>query len=331
MRKKSPVKTTIFRSMKTTISSPVKVSVIIPVYNTEAYVKEAVDSVRLQTLHDLEILLVNDGSTDNSLRILEQLAAEDSRIKLITQKNSGQSAARNNALKLASGTYLYFMDSDDVIAPRTLEMCVSRCEENELDFVFFDAEILNKNSSFVMPLSYDRSGCISETELNTGIVMLHEQLRANRYTPSPCLFLIRKTFMEGLKLKFFPGIIHEDQLFSALLYLQAKRVMYISQTFFKRRFREASTMTQPYSRRNIKGYWTVASELLTFKKQRANQEQKQVIDALLAQMLDAAVWNAHVLPLQQRVGLLWQCLNNQYRHYISSRSMASMMAKSFFR
>ena len=317
--------------MKTTLPPPVKVSVIIPVYNTEAYVKEAIDSVRFQTLRDLEIILINDGSTDNSLAIMQQLAREDDRIKLITQKNSGQSMARNNAVMLASGSFLYFMDSDDVIAPETLETCVRKCEENELDFVFFDAEILNKNSRFVMPLMYDRSDCISDTVLCSGIAMLQQQLQAKRYTPSPCLFLIRKTFFERMQCRFYPGIIHEDQLFSAMLFLQAKRVMYISQPFFKRRFREASTMTQPYAWRNIKGYLTVTNELLSFKKQKADPEQKMTIDLLLSQMLDAAVWNAHVLPIKQRINLFVQCLNNRYWHYVSPRSMASMMAKSFFR
>ena len=317
--------------MKTTPPSAIKVSVIIPVYNTAAYVKEAVDSVRFQTLRDLEIIIVNDGSTDESLPILQQLAIEDNRIKIISQKNSGQSVARNNAVTIATGSYLYFMDSDDVIAPQTLQTCFLRCEENGLDFVFFDAEILNKDSRFVMPLMYDRSGCIQETAPDSGIAMLQEQVRSNRYTPSPCLSLIRRTFFETMHFTFYPGIIHEDQLFSALLYLQAKRVMYISQPFFKRRFREASTMTQPYSWRNIKGYLTVTNELLTFKKQKASAEQKQAIDALLAQMLDAAVWNAHVLPIKQRIRLFGQCLHNRYWHYVSSRTMASMMAKSFFR
>jgi glycosyltransferase involved in cell wall biosynthesis len=317
--------------MKTTTTSSAKVSVIIPVYNTEAYILEAVDSVRQQTLTDLEIILVNDGSTDDSLRIMEKLAAADNRIKLISQKNSGQSVARNNALKLASGLYLYFMDSDDVIEPRTLEMCIHRCEAHDLDFVFFDADILNKESKLAMPLMYDRSQCIGEEELLPGIAMLQKQIAAKRYTPSPCLFLIRADFLRKLQLSFYPGIIHEDQLFSAMLYLQARRVMYIRQAFFKRRFREASTMTQRYSWRNINGYLTVTNELLTFKKERADKKQKKAINALLAQMLDAAVWNAHVLPAKQRIDLLCRCLRTSYRPFVSVRTMTSMLLKSVYR
>lgn len=317
--------------MTSASSNPVKVSVIIPIYNTEEYVKEAIDSVREQTLSEIEIIAMNDGSTDGSLEVIEQLAEEDSRIHVYSQKNQGQSVARNNAIKLATGRYIYFMDSDDVIAPQTLEACYKKCEENKLDFVFFDAEILNKESKLAMAMTYNRSGSVGETEMHAGTVMLQKQLTAKNYTPSPCLNLIRTDFFKEQKLNFYPGIIHEDELFSAMLYLQAKRVMYIRQSFFKRRFREASTMTRRFSWRNMNGYLTVSNELLYFKKQKADKEQTAIIDLLLGQMLDAAVWNAHALPVQQRLDLFRLCLRNRYRRYVSSRTMASMLAKSFVR
>lgn len=317
--------------MASTFTNPIKISVIIPVYNTEEYVKEAVDSVRTQTLAEIEIIAVNDGSTDGSLRVLEQLAHEDSRIRVVSQPNQGQSVARNNAIKLAAGKYLYFMDSDDVIAPETLDACFQKCEDQNLDFVFFDAEVLNKESSFAMSLNYDRSKGVSDTEMGSGTSMLQKQLKARCYTPSPCLSLIRTDFMQKHNLDFYPGIIHEDELFSALLYLHAQRVMYIRQTFFKRRFREASTMTRRFSWRNMNGYLTVSKELLLFKEDGANEEQKKTIDLLLGQMLDAAYWNAHVLPLWERLDLFRLCFRNRYKRYVSSRTMASMLAKSIVR
>ena len=91
----------------------VKVSVIIPVYNVEPYLKQCMDSVVGQTLKDIEIICVDDGSTDNSLDILREYAAEDSRIQIIEQKNAGAGAARNNGMRYATGKYLSFLDSDD--------------------------------------------------------------------------------------------------------------------------------------------------------------------------------------------------------------------------
>ena len=92
-----------------------KVSVIIPVYNTEKYVRQAVESIRQQTLKDIEIIIVNDGSTDGSMTILEELAAQDERIKLFSQENQGLSVTRNVGLSHSTGEYVYFMDSDDLL------------------------------------------------------------------------------------------------------------------------------------------------------------------------------------------------------------------------
>ena len=92
-----------------------KVSVIIPVYNVEEYLRECLDSVVNQTLKDIEIICVNDGSTDNSLAILEEYAAKDERLRVFTQENQGQSVARNLAMEKARGEYIGFVDSDDWI------------------------------------------------------------------------------------------------------------------------------------------------------------------------------------------------------------------------
>lgn len=92
-----------------------KVSVIIPVYNVEPYLKQCMDSVVGQTLKDIEIICVDDGSTDGSLDILKEYATEDSRIQIIEQKNAGAGAARNNGMRHATGKYLSFLDSDDFL------------------------------------------------------------------------------------------------------------------------------------------------------------------------------------------------------------------------
>lgn len=93
----------------------IKVSVVIPVYNTEKYVREAVESIMNQTLRELEIIIINDGSTDNSLQVVEELAAADSRIQVYSQTNQGLSMARNAGITHAHGRYIYFMDSDDLL------------------------------------------------------------------------------------------------------------------------------------------------------------------------------------------------------------------------
>ena len=110
-----------------------KVSVILPVYNTEKYLRECLDSVVNQTLKDIEIICVNDGSTDNSLAILNEYAQKDNRITIISQKNKGAGATRNKGLKIAKGEYLYFLDSDDFLTISGLEKLYNKSIETDCD------------------------------------------------------------------------------------------------------------------------------------------------------------------------------------------------------
>ncbi len=109
------------------------ISVVIPVFNIEAHLEQCLDSVVGQTLKDIEIICVDDGSTDSSPRILEHYAQQDSRIRIITQANAGPGAARNAGLAEAAGTYLIFLDSDDWFEPDFLERMVERAEETGAD------------------------------------------------------------------------------------------------------------------------------------------------------------------------------------------------------
>jgi glycosyltransferase involved in cell wall biosynthesis len=111
----------------------IKVSVIIPVYNVEKYLKECLDSIINQTLKDIEIICINDGSTDKSLQILEEYAAKEERIKIVNKKNGGQSSARNAGIDIAKGEYIAFLDSDDFIANDFYEKLYNSAEQNNAD------------------------------------------------------------------------------------------------------------------------------------------------------------------------------------------------------
>lgn len=118
----------------------IKVSVIIPVYNVENYLKQCLDSVLNQTLKEIEIICVDDGSTDSSLSILEEYKKQDSRVKVVCQKNAGAGAARNAGLRIAEGEYLSFLDSDDFFEPDMLEEAYKKAEEYQADFVVFNSD-----------------------------------------------------------------------------------------------------------------------------------------------------------------------------------------------
>lgn len=108
------------------------ISVVIPVYNVEKYISACLKSVIVQTYEDIEIIIVNDGSTDNSLNICEEFAKADKRIKIITQENGGISAARNTGIKYACGEYITFIDSDDVIDSDMLQYLYEMIQDNDM-------------------------------------------------------------------------------------------------------------------------------------------------------------------------------------------------------
>lgn len=117
----------------------VKISVIIPVYNTEKFLERCLNSVIKQTLKEIEIIVVNDGSTDNSLEIIKKIKETDARIILINKENEGLTKTRNRGLEIASGKYIYNLDSDDYLEENTMfEELYNKCENDNLDMVVFD-------------------------------------------------------------------------------------------------------------------------------------------------------------------------------------------------
>ena len=117
----------------------IKTSIVIPVYNTAPYLKECIDSVLNQTQKEIEVIAVDDGSTDNSLEILHELQKKHPQLTVIHQENLGVGGARNTGMALAVGEYIYFLDSDDYIAENALEICYACASENNLDVVLFDS------------------------------------------------------------------------------------------------------------------------------------------------------------------------------------------------
>ena len=115
----------------------VKVSIIVPVYNVEKYLSKCLESLINQTLKDIEVICVNDGSTDNSLCILKEYANKDSRIKIIDKQNEGVSVARNTGIEVATGEYLMFVDSDDYLVENACEKALNTIEHNNSDICIF--------------------------------------------------------------------------------------------------------------------------------------------------------------------------------------------------
>lgn len=218
------------------------VSVIIPVYNTEQYLVECLDSIINQTYKNIEIIAINDGSTDRSLNILQRYASIYPNIKLISQKNQGNSVARNIGIDVSKGKYIYFIDSDDFILPETLSNLIGIMEYYNVDLVRFAAEPFQDGINYKFNRKmYDFQKYFKKEKVYTKEEFLLKNLRA--FSPSPCLYLVRRELLINNNLRFYPGIKHEDELFTLELFLNAKLAMYDSNFYYKRRYRKNSIMT----------------------------------------------------------------------------------------
>ena len=132
-----------------------KVSIILPIYNVEKYVEKCVDSVRNQTYENIEIILVDDGSKDDSGKICDKLSAEDSRIKVVHKRNGGLASARNAGYEVASGKYLMYIDSDDCVKDDVVKRCVDAIERETSDVVIFGYEKISEEGNVLEVCSWD--------------------------------------------------------------------------------------------------------------------------------------------------------------------------------
>lgn len=182
-----------------------KISVIIPVFNMEPFLAEALDSVLRQTLTELEVICVDDGSTDQSLRILNDYAARDSRIVVRTQPNQRQGAARNNALKIARGEYVAFLDSDDTYELTFCEKMFRKAQETGAEIVCcFFCENRVAGTHYV-PEGIDFSACKTSIEDR---LKTYDQMGG-----SACQRLWKRDFLVKNRLLFETGIFFEDMPF----------------------------------------------------------------------------------------------------------------------
>ena len=238
---------------------PYLVSVIMPMFNVEQYIAESVQSILNQTFYRLELIIIDDESTDTSAEIVRKFCVQDKRVLFIQQENQGQGAARNLGLSQATGKYIYFMDSDDRLEPTALEILVTYAEKMQLDLVAFSGTSFTNDQ-----LSLDRFKIYDRPPITTPVSGLDLFLmfsRKNQFIVSPCLYLFRQNLTETTGLTFDAGHIHEDEGFTPLLFILATRSISLDERFFWRRIRNDSTMTTPLSYRNIEGLIQAACKL----------------------------------------------------------------------
>ena len=213
---------------------------------------------------------------------------QDSRISYFCQNNQGQSVARNLALQHATGEYIYMMDSDDILEdPDALEICYEYAEKHKADFIFFDGDILQEDGAGHISWNYKRTQPLEE--------------------------FINHEYLKRIGLNFYPGIIHEDELFTTKLTLQSNNIFCLKRSFVKHRVRTASTMGKHYSKRNINCYLTVIDELLKW-------QDSPIIHYFSKYTLSKVFYTGHQIPFNEKFSVFWRAIKSGYLKYIGWKS-----------
>jgi len=245
----------------------IKVSVIIPVYNVERYLRDCLDSVINQTLKEIEIICINDGSTDGSFEILKEYEKKDARIKIFSQENKGLSATRNVGIKFCQGEYINFLDSDDMLELNALELLYNKAFKDNLDILYFDAKTLFESNALLNEHKQHDDYYVRKNHYHIvcrGIDFFVALRHDKAYRSMVQIQLISRQYLNSIKLFFYEGIYHEDEFFTFKSMLLANRVCHLSQKLFIRRIRENSIMTEEKGFKHFYGYLTCYIQALGF-------------------------------------------------------------------
>lgn len=215
-----------------------KISIIVPVYNVEEYLENCIDSILNQTFKDFELILVNDGSTDNSLDICKRYKNIDDRICIIDKKNGGLSSARNAGLNIAKGEYIGFVDSDDYIHPQMYEILYHQIIKNEADISMCEFKKVSE---------FNKKELSDKGILNNKIEILDNKDSLFKLGEKGSVTYIvswNKLYNKGLfnNIRFKEGIIHEDEYIIHRLLYQANKLVYIKKELYFYLQRKGSIM-----------------------------------------------------------------------------------------
>lgn len=242
---------------------PPSVCVIIPVYNTEPYLTECLDSVVKQSGRDIEIIIVNDGSTDGSAAIIDRYAASDDRIRTVEKQHGGVAAARNDAIRIASAEFLMFLDSDDMFAPGAIERVLERIRGTGCDILIFNGRSFS-DDSLTRRWSNEWYFDLDESDQNRVDTGLSWVERSGGRILQSGMKIYRRSYIIETGCRFGDTPIGEDFYFFYTSMIPARSVGYLHFAGYFRRYRPGSLMTGSFSRgteARIRSFREIASTM----------------------------------------------------------------------
>lgn len=268
-----------------------KVSVIIPIYNAEEHLRQCLDSIVNQTMTDVEIICVDDGSVDSSLEILREYERNDSRIRVICQENGGAGVARNTGLRQAAGEYLLFLDADDFFELNMLEEAVKGAEQYQADFVVFGSDQYHMDKQEVVSVSW----VVRKKDLPPYQPFTYRQLTDNVFKTFVGWAwdkLYRKSFVEEHRLLFQEQRTTNDMLFVFSALVLAKRIAFVDKVLAHQRRGGKSTLSVTREKS-----WQCFYKALTELRERLKDESIywELEQDYINYALHACLWNLNTL------------------------------------
>ena len=274
-----------------------KLSIIIPVYNVEQYLRQCVESVLAQTYQDLEIILVDDGSTDGSGKIADEICSTPNslivssshRLKCIHKPNGGLSDARNAGLRVATGEYVAFLDSDDVyLLNDGLEQLMALAQAEQPDVLLFQAVDVYPNHQSVRK-AYD----VDYMATHSGADVFAQLVRTQSFNMSACFQLIRRELLEQHQIYFEKGLLSEDVDWSLRLWRHVSKVRAINLPLYGYQHREGSISTT-YTIRNLRSYEHIFAKFMQLYNERVVDAHTELywktVMGYLAQMYTSCLY-----------------------------------------
>lgn len=262
------------------------ISVIVPIYNVETYLKGCLDSLLSQTQTNFEAILVDDGSTDQSGKIADMYAKKDPRFKVIHQENKGLSGARNSALKVAQGTYVAFLDSDDYLDPNFLKIMSETALKERADVVVCQLQHTDK---FYHQLSSHVK--VSDYKVQRYFKPLDAFLSHKELPTNVCVKLHKREAIKDLKFK--EGIYFEDVLFTCIEMSQIKNIVYVNLPLYYYFSNPQSIMRSSFTAEKVDSYVTIIFDLYHYfkanKPSYLKKIQKEIINKRVKMCMNQAI------------------------------------------
>lgn len=230
-------------------------SIIVPMYNVDKYIEKCLLSISNQTLKDIEVIMVDDGSTDLTLDICTRISTEHKNFRIYSKNNEGQGIARNYGIERANGNYICFVDSDDWIEPEVLEEMRQVMDSSDADFANFGIDFVSPSGGKLKSF-----GHFTVSELN-GEEILYRALLEDQILSSPCNKVYRRNFLNDHSIRFPPLRSNEDLYFSRAISLYACKTVFVSKVYYHALVRPDST-----SRRMTISIFTDTERLIDFEK-----------------------------------------------------------------